>query len=79
VGVGIAYVDGPRLRRSLLAAADWVAAARDDLNRLNVFPVPDSDTGTNLALVAPITPVIAAHTGIGAWGILYQVEDGTNG
>jgi len=50
VGVGIAYLDGPRLRRSLLAAADWVAAARDDLNRLNVFPVPDGDTGTNLAL-----------------------------
>ena len=46
----IAYVDGPRLRRSLLAAADWVAAARDDLNRLNVFPVPDGDTGTNMCL-----------------------------
>lgn len=50
MGVGIAYVDGPRLRRSLLAAADWVAAGRDELNRLNVFPVPDGDTGTNLCL-----------------------------
>jgi DegV family protein with EDD domain len=30
-------------------------------------------------LVAPITPVIAAHTGVGAWGVFYQVEDGTNG
>ncbi|HYK82185.1 MAG TPA: DegV family protein [Gemmatimonadales bacterium] len=49
-GIGIAYVDGPRLRRSLLAAADWVAAGRDELNRLNVFPVPDGDTGTNLSL-----------------------------
>jgi DegV family protein with EDD domain len=29
-------------------------------------------------LVAPITPVIAAHAGIGAWGVFYQVEDGTN-
>ncbi|HET7296494.1 MAG TPA: DAK2 domain-containing protein, partial [Gemmatimonadales bacterium] len=48
--IGIGYVDGPRLRRSLLAAADWVAAGRDDLNRLNVFPVPDGDTGTNLCL-----------------------------
>ena len=28
-------------------------------------------------LVSPITPVIAAHTGIGAWGVFYQVEDGT--
>lgn len=48
--VGIAYVDGPRLRRSLLAAADWVAAGRDELNRINVFPVPDGDTGTNMWL-----------------------------
>jgi DegV family protein with EDD domain len=29
-------------------------------------------------LVTPITPVIAAHTGIGAWGVFYQNEDGTN-
>ncbi len=50
MGVGIGYVDGPRFRRSLLAAADWVAAGRDELNRLNVFPVPDGDTGTNLCL-----------------------------
>jgi uncharacterized protein len=50
VPVGIAYLDGPRLRRSLLAAADWVDAARDELNRINVFPVPDGDTGTNFAL-----------------------------
>lgn len=48
--VGIAYVDGSRLRRSLLAAADWVAAGRDELNRINVFPVPDGDTGTNMCL-----------------------------
>lgn len=49
-GAGIAYLDGPRLRRSLLAAADWVEAAREELNRINVFPVPDGDTGTNFAL-----------------------------
>jgi DAK2 domain fusion protein YloV len=48
--VGIGYVDGPRLSRSLLAAADWVAAGREEINRINVFPVPDGDTGTNLSL-----------------------------
>ena len=26
-------------------------------------------------LVSPITPVIAAHAGIGAWGVFYQIED----
>jgi fatty acid kinase/fatty acid kinase fatty acid binding subunit len=48
--VGIAYVDGPRLARSILAAADWVAAGREEINRINVFPVPDGDTGTNFTL-----------------------------
>lgn len=47
---GIAYIDGPRLARSLFAAADWVAAGRDEINRINVFPVPDGDTGTNFSL-----------------------------
>lgn len=46
----IAYLDGPRLRRSLLAACEFVRRHRGDLNRINVFPVPDGDTGTNLTL-----------------------------
>jgi hypothetical protein len=46
----IAYLDGPRLRRSLLAACDHAQRQRGELNRINVFPVPDGDTGTNLAL-----------------------------
>ncbi len=50
MAVGIAYVDGPRLARSIFAAADWVAAGRDEINRINVFPVPDGDTGTNFSL-----------------------------
>jgi len=33
-----------------LAAAEWVEAGREDLNRINVFPVPDGDTGTNFAM-----------------------------
>jgi len=47
--VGIAYLDGPRLRASLIAAADWIDAGIEELNRINVFPVPDGDTGTNFA------------------------------
>jgi hypothetical protein len=50
MAVGIAYVDGPRLARSVLAAADWVASGREEINRINVFPVPDGDTGTNFSL-----------------------------
>ena len=47
---GIAYVDGPRLRRALLAACAHGQKSKAELNRINVFPVPDGDTGTNLAL-----------------------------
>ena len=46
----IRYLDGPRLRRALLAACDYAQRQRAELNRINVFPVPDGDTGTNLAL-----------------------------
>ncbi len=48
----IRYLDGRRLRRSLVAGCDFVQHRRSELNRINVFPVPDGDTGTNLALTA---------------------------
>jgi DegV family protein with EDD domain len=48
----INYLDGPRLRRALVAGCEYVQLRRVELNRINVFPVPDGDTGTNLALTA---------------------------
>ena len=48
----IEYLDGQRLRRSVIAGCDFVQQRRAELNRINVFPVPDGDTGTNLALTA---------------------------
>ena len=50
--MGIEYLDGARLRRSLIAGCVHVQRQRAELNRINVFPVPDGDTGTNLALTA---------------------------
>ena len=46
----IRYLDGERLRRALIAACDHARLSKAELNRINVFPVPDGDTGTNLAL-----------------------------
>ncbi len=40
---------GHLLRRALAAGVRRVIAQRDAINRINVFPVPDGDTGTNLA------------------------------
>ena len=48
--VRIAYLDGHRLRRGFLAGAAHVGRQRAELDRINVFPVPDGDTGTNLTL-----------------------------
>ena len=45
----IAYVDGPRLLRAFAAGVRQVFRRREYLNRINVFPVPDGDTGTNMA------------------------------
>lgn len=42
-------VSAPALRRALTAGMRQVVARREHLNRINVFPVPDGDTGSNLA------------------------------
>lgn len=46
----VAYVDGPRLRRAMLAACRSGRRCKAELNRINVFPVADGDTGTNLSI-----------------------------
>ena len=38
------------LRRSISAFRDALRVHQDVINRLNVYPVPDGDTGTNMAL-----------------------------
>lgn len=50
--MAIQHLDGVRLRGALVAGCDLVQHSRAELNRINVFPVPDGDTGTNLALTA---------------------------
>ena len=36
--------------RAIVAASENLSARKDEVNRLNVFPVPDGDTGTNMSL-----------------------------
>lgn len=42
--------DGPGLKRLTYAALTWLQTNHQAINALNVFPVPDGDTGTNLLL-----------------------------
>jgi len=41
-------LDGKTLRRMLIGAAETIRSNSDHINELNVFPVPDGDTGTNM-------------------------------
>ncbi|HZK74514.1 MAG TPA: DAK2 domain-containing protein, partial [Clostridia bacterium] len=43
-------VDGPLFKQALIGSLSWLAANHEEANRLNVFPVPDGDTGTNMLL-----------------------------
>ncbi|NHZ87292.1 MAG: hypothetical protein GWP19_15720, partial [Planctomycetia bacterium] len=47
--MSIEYLDGIRLYRVLSAGLHRVLEREDYLNKINVFPVPDADTGTNMA------------------------------
>ena len=46
----ITTLDATDLRSLFRAAYDWLAHNYEHVNRLNVFPVPDGDTGTNMLL-----------------------------
>src|SRR5919199_3588715 len=41
---------GDQLREALLTASSWLDSQAERINALNVFPVPDGDTGTNMSL-----------------------------
>jgi len=45
----ISVFDGQDLGKAMLAAAAWLEENREMINTLNVFPVPDGDTGSNMA------------------------------
>jgi uncharacterized protein len=43
-------IDGQSLKRLVDAGLTWLRTNKDTVNALNVFPVPDGDTGTNMVL-----------------------------
>ncbi|MEI6044028.1 MAG: DAK2 domain-containing protein [Chloroflexota bacterium] len=57
---------GTELKRALLASAIWLEKHTEAINALNVFPVPDGDTGTNMS-----------RTMEAAVKELEQIEEGT--
>ena len=43
-------IDAVLLKKMFLAGAQRLEANKEWINELNVFPVPDGDTGTNMSL-----------------------------
>ena len=43
-------IDGQTLKKMVEAGLTWLRANQQTVNLLNVFPVPDGDTGTNMVL-----------------------------
>ena len=43
-------INGSDLRRMIISAAASIEIHKQQLNELNVFPVPDGDTGTNMSM-----------------------------
>ena len=48
--MAITTVDAPMLAKMFLAGAKNLEAKKEWINELNVFPVPDGDTGTNMTM-----------------------------
>ena len=46
----IQYIDGKQLRDMFVSGANNLKNHKDIVDKLNVFPVPDGDTGTNMSL-----------------------------
>ena len=53
-------INGAELRRMIISAAASIEIHKQDLNELNVFPVPDGDTGTNMSMTINAASKIAA-------------------
>lgn len=48
--MGVSTIDAGMVKNAFLAGAKALEAKKDWINELNVFPVPDGDTGTNMTL-----------------------------
>ena len=43
-------INGQELKEIVATATNWLEKSASDIDALNVFPVPDGDTGTNMLL-----------------------------
>jgi len=59
----VTSLDGPGVRNMFVAATAWLDRNKEQVNAINVFPVPDGDTGTNMTLTMRSTMEEAERCG----------------
>jgi uncharacterized protein len=73
----ITVFDGQDYRKAMLAASAWLEQHRETINKLNVFPVPDGDTGTNMAAtMRAATKEIADTTDTNVSVVAHKLSEG---
>ncbi|MEE4186159.1 MAG: DegV family protein [Gammaproteobacteria bacterium] len=73
---GISYIDGPRLQRCFAAGLERLIGEREFLNKINVFPVADGDTGNNMYRTALAARIAIADGDAPAGELLVRLADG---
>ena len=66
------HIDGAALSGMLLCAANALNKNKQLINDLNVFPVPDGDTGTNMSLTIGASATELRKDGTGSVGIVAE-------
>ena len=58
-------ITGKLFRSMVISAANTLYGKREEANNLNVFPVPDGDTGTNMSLTMSTVSKVESDIGVG--------------
>ncbi len=59
----LTVIDGPALTRAFVVGAAALRLHAEALNAINVFPVPDGDTGTNMSLTMSAVAAVVEQSG----------------
>ena len=59
-------ISGKILRDAIISGANNINNQRSRVDELNVFPVPDGDTGTNMSLTIGTAAALASVTAMSA-------------
>ena len=76
--MAINSIDALLLKKLFLAGASRIEAKKEIINELNVFPVPDGDTGTNMSMtMKSCVQSLKASENLGVYEVIKSVSNDT--